>query len=275
MMASSTAIACIEGVDAHIFHQNILARHSHNGVHRYAKIHRELATLMKNLKSQFDGQVKLKESFDFESENDRIEFVICPNDGVYKDCEIEFTMSLKNYPAVAPRLLAKSHIVHPNIDYFTYDNYYDVCLNVLTDWGSYDKSYRSIDLVIQGVLFLFYEPELTDHFIPGEALYDMSTLQEAVDKTKYGGSTDGYYLREWITFQEFSPIYKGTIPQKTTEDEAEQPSQENGLDEVTVKLVSLGIDSGIEEEKTTDADTNVQEETISAVLDVPKLGFKK
>lgn len=59
------------------------------------------------------------------------------------------------------------------------------------------------------------------------------------------------------------------------EDEAEQPSQENGLDEVTVKLVSLGIDSGIEEEKTTDADTNVQEETISAVLDVPKLGFKK
>jgi len=129
--------------------------------------------------------------------------------------------------------------------------------------------------VIQGVLFLFYEPELTDHFIPGEALYDMSTLQEAVDKTKYGGSTDGYYLREWITFQEFSPIYKGTIPQKTTEDEAEQPSQENGLDEVTVNLVSLGIDSGIEEEKTTDADTNVQEETISAVLDVPKLGFKK
>jgi len=219
------------------------------------KIHRELATLMKNLKSQFDGQVKLKESFDFESENDRIEFVICPNDGVYKDCEIEFTMSLKNYPAVAPRLLAKSHIVHPNIDYDTYDNYPYVCLNVLTDWDSYDK--------------------LGDPFHPWETVYDMSTLQEAVDETKYGGSTDGYYPIEWITFQEFSPIYKGTIPQKTTEDEAEQPSQENGLDEVTVKLVSLGIDSGIEEEKTTDADTNVQEETISAVLDVPKLGFKK
>jgi len=35
------------------------------------RIHREVATLMKNLKSQFDGQVKLKEStFDFESEDD-------------------------------------------------------------------------------------------------------------------------------------------------------------------------------------------------------------
>lgn len=65
--------------------------------------------------------------------------------GVYKDCEIEFTMSLKNYPAVAPRLLAKSHIVHPNIDYYTYDNYPYVCLNVLTDWGSYDSELTEVD----------------------------------------------------------------------------------------------------------------------------------
>lgn len=47
------------------------------------RIHREVATLMKNLKSQFDGQVKLKEStFDFESEDDcGLDFLISPNDG--------------------------------------------------------------------------------------------------------------------------------------------------------------------------------------------------
>ena len=51
------------------------------------KVHRELAALIKNLHSQFDGQVKLREStFELDDDNDDdevpvIRFSICPNDG--------------------------------------------------------------------------------------------------------------------------------------------------------------------------------------------------
>jgi len=233
------------------------------------RIHREVATLMKNLKSQFDGQVKLKEStFDFESEDDcGLDFLISPNDGVYKDCEIEFTMSLRNYPDRGPVVVAVSRIVHPNIDYDVYNP--NVCLNVLSEWGTYDDSYRSIDLVIQGVLFLFYEPELDDAVNPAVAFSDMDELQEAVDETKYGGSTYLFDINDWIPFPEFSAIYKGQIPKKATEDdvevdEVEQPSQENEIDEA--ELASLSTDSGIKEEETTGVHTDAQEETISTVL---------
>ena len=51
------------------------------------RVHRELAALMKNLHSQFDGQVKLREStFELDDDNDDdevpvIRFSLCPNDG--------------------------------------------------------------------------------------------------------------------------------------------------------------------------------------------------
>lgn len=77
-------------------------------------------------------------------------------------------------------------------------------------------SYRSIDLVIQGVLFLFYEPELDDAVNPAVAFSDMDELQEAVDETKYGGSTYLFDISDWIPFPEFSAIYKGQIPKKAT-----------------------------------------------------------
>ena len=50
------------------------------------RVHRELAALMKNLHSQVDGQLKLRESaFELDDDNDDevpvIRFTICPNDG--------------------------------------------------------------------------------------------------------------------------------------------------------------------------------------------------
>ena len=47
------------------------------------RVHRVLAALIKNLHSQFDGQVKLREStFELDDDNDDvIRFSICPNNG--------------------------------------------------------------------------------------------------------------------------------------------------------------------------------------------------
>ena len=75
-------------------------------------------------------------------------------------------------------------------------------------------SYRSLDLVVQGMLFLFYEPEIEDAVNPEVAFSTMAELQEAVDKTKYGGSTYDCNS-DWIPFQEYDEIYKGPIPQNT------------------------------------------------------------
>ena len=52
------------------------------------RIHRELAALMKSLHSQFDGQVKLRESsFEFDGDDvPVIRFAICPNDGKTYKC---------------------------------------------------------------------------------------------------------------------------------------------------------------------------------------------
>ena len=50
---------------------------------RVKRVHRELAALMKNLHSQFEDQVELREST-FEIDDDDgpvVRFTICPNDG--------------------------------------------------------------------------------------------------------------------------------------------------------------------------------------------------
>ena len=75
-------------------------------------------------------------------------------------------------------------------------------------------SYRSLDLVVQGMLFLFYEPEIEDAVNPEVTISTMAELQEAVDKTKYGGSTYDCNS-DWIPFLEYDEIYKGPIPQNT------------------------------------------------------------
>ena len=62
-------------------------------------------------------------------------FIFLPS-GVYKDCEIEFSMELRNYPFKVPILTPKSKIIHPNIDYDSCNT--GVCLNLFSDWESYE-----------------------------------------------------------------------------------------------------------------------------------------
>ena len=55
--------------------------------------------------------------------------------GVYKDCEIEFSLKLQNYPSEPPVVTSESKFLHPNIDQ---DRDQDVCLNLLAEWDTYD-----------------------------------------------------------------------------------------------------------------------------------------
>ena len=62
-------------------------------------------------------------------------------------------------------------------------------------------SYVSLDLVVQGLLFLFHEPEYEDTVNPGMGFPSMATLQNAVDRTKYGGIAY-VYATDWIPFHQ-------------------------------------------------------------------------
>ena len=44
-----------------------------------------------------------------------------------------------------------------------------------------------MDLVIQGVLFLFYQPDIENPVSAEMTISSLAGLKEAVDKTKYGG----------------------------------------------------------------------------------------
>ena len=68
-----------------------------------------------------------------------------------------------------------------------------------------------MDLVIQGALFLFYQPDV-ENPVSDELTYSsLAGLQEAVDKTKYGGvryDSDS----EMEPNDEYCRIYKGPFP---------------------------------------------------------------
>ena len=69
--------------------------------------------------------------------------------------------------------------------------------------------------MIQGLLFIFFEPAIDDVVNREVAFSSMEELREAVDKTKHGGSAADCNPH-WIPFKEYSKNYKGPVPQLNT-----------------------------------------------------------
>ena len=69
--------------------------------------------------------------------------------------------------------------------------------------------------MIQGLLFIFFEPAIDDAVNREVAFSSMEELQEAVNKTKHGGSAADRNPH-WIPFKDYSEIYKGPVPQLNT-----------------------------------------------------------
>lgn len=130
-------------------------------------IPKQVAVLQQNIVKAFNYQVNTLTLNDDGS----IYVVIEPTDGYWKGGRYPFSISFPDdFPENAPNVTnLDEEIPHPNI---STDGL--VCLNIFEhDW---DSSYGISD-IIQGLLFLFYEPEfddaLTDAFIYH---YDYPTL---------------------------------------------------------------------------------------------------
>lgn len=81
--------------------------------------------------------------------------MIKPDDGYYRGGRFSFDLRIPNtYPHEPPKLKCETSIYHPNIDQEG-----NVCLNILReDW----KPVLTINSIIYGLLYLFYEPNPED-----------------------------------------------------------------------------------------------------------------
>ena len=70
--------------------------------------------------------------------------------GIYKDCEIDFIMELRDYPLNPTLFALESNIFHPNIAYETFSKP-AVGLNQFIEWSSYDVKHRIIVLFSQNL----------------------------------------------------------------------------------------------------------------------------
>lgn len=80
---------------------------------------------------------------------------IKPDEGYYRCGRFSFDLKIPNtYPHEPPKLKCETSVYHPNIDHEG-----NVCLNILReDW----KPVLTINSIIYGLLYLFYEPNPED-----------------------------------------------------------------------------------------------------------------
>lgn len=80
---------------------------------------------------------------------------IKPDEGYYRCGRFSFDLKIPNtYPHEPPKLKCETSVYHPNIDQEG-----NVCLNILReDW----KPVLTINSIIYGLLYLFYEPNPED-----------------------------------------------------------------------------------------------------------------
>ncbi|ESP02202.1 hypothetical protein LOTGIDRAFT_98196, partial [Lottia gigantea] len=97
-----------------------------------------------------------------------IKVVLKPDDGPYRGGAFVFQIKInpETYESKGPEVQCLTHVYHPNIDtekgvdYENFGEISNVCLNMLKDW---QPSFH-LDGLINGLLFLFHQPNLDDPY---------------------------------------------------------------------------------------------------------------
>ena len=130
---------------------------------------RDLKKLIVSLDSLTNGQA----SMTVDEENVcKFTLTVIPNDGPYRNGKFDFEISFdepSSYPVDLPLVICTTPIYHPNIDNDEYEGT-NVCLSLFDEWDS-----NSLADIVQGLLFLFYNPNLED---PLSSLFDGSETQD-------------------------------------------------------------------------------------------------
>jgi len=137
---------------------------------------------------------------------------IRPNAGPYVGGQYRFQICLgPTFPQCAPEVACLDVIFHPNIDPTETEN--NVCLSTLDEW----TPSCSLDDVIQGLLFLFHNPNLDDPLSPYVTVgMDEDEFVECVRKTMEGMLLDGCRYGRTVIIDEASPPTTLTTALTTT-----------------------------------------------------------
>ncbi|XP_046348677.2 uncharacterized protein LOC124129208 [Haliotis rufescens] len=132
---------------------------------------KEFHKLQKNIRTLSGGQAEIAEWDDEDVSTFKVD--VKPRDGVYKGGTFCFKVALgETFPETAPVIRCETQIYHPNIDPTEEYDDTNVCLNMFNS-DEWQEAY-GIDGIVQGLLFLFYEPNLEDPLSP----YFDSTSEE-------------------------------------------------------------------------------------------------
>nr|XP_054762029.1 nedd8-conjugating enzyme UbcE2M-like [Lytechinus pictus] len=149
-------------------------------------IAKDFMALMKNIKSFSNGQAVVTKWDDKNLGN--FEVTISPNDGCYKEGEFVFEIFMESCDDL-PRLFCKTAIYHPNIDTIQ-DPDGEICIN-LFDVDMWNTNCSMQDLV-QGLLFLMYNPNLEDPLCGAVNCSSMEEFEEDVQTAIAGGRVGDY-----------------------------------------------------------------------------------
>eukprot|EP00996_Jenningsia_fusiforme_P000897 NODE_1816_length_1395_cov_20.973254_g1643_i0.p1 GENE.NODE_1816_length_1395_cov_20.973254_g1643_i0~~NODE_1816_length_1395_cov_20.973254_g1643_i0.p1 ORF type:complete len:422 (+),score=58.13 NODE_1816_length_1395_cov_20.973254_g1643_i0:107-1372(+) len=153
---------------------------------------KELIRLHRDIDSLFDGQVEI-EQVDQDSLTELRVFIL-PKSGLYVGARIEFAVQIPgDYPESSPSVGCVTKVYHPNIGAFgPNEDEWDstICLNILdSDWTSDMR----LEHVINGLLFLFLDPEGTNF---SDAL-NTSVLPEDGFERRVRASVAGGFVHLW------------------------------------------------------------------------------
>ena len=144
--------------------------------------------LVRNIDSFTNGQAKVDESDCLE----KVHVTFHIKEGLFRGAKIEFRIDVTDdFPSQPPEITCLTEIYHPNIEFDDYDmdDGGNVCLNLFDEHWSSDCT---LEDVVQGLLFLIYNPNLAD---PLNSLFygneDIENYEKTVRLSLRGESVDG------------------------------------------------------------------------------------
>ena len=212
-------------------------------------IMKQYRDLVRNIDSFSNGQASIAESPPEEEDTLTIIYVnISPNDGPYKGGTFKFKFDLSDdYPDISPpKINCLTKVYHPNIDQIDDYSEGDICLNLLDELWTPELT---LEDYIQGLLFLFYNPNIEDPLNP--AFHGGESEDEFEDNVRRSmkGEEIDEIVYDIVLFDEPETNTKGEETELTTPTEDDgtpllEPSEEQNIiekirpdqDEIEVKM---------------------------------------
>ena len=228
--------------------------------------------LNKNIASLSDGQARVEEPPEDSDALTSVHVSVAPRSGPYRGGKFDFVLDLgEGYPNSPPAVRATTPMYHPNVELSGFEDEDDgcVCLNLLDElW----MPSMTLEDVIQGLLFLFHNPNLDD---PLSSLFlgteDEEEFHSDVRRSLRGGNVAGVLFERNLLDgydSECEDDDEGDAPGNSdnlvsTEDVLAEAGGDRDPGNKTSLVLSLNVLPEVDETETeTDKDTQLYNTTL-------------